>query len=354
MKKLDRIIDGIVPADNTAKEKAKARVDSLIKPIGSLGRLEGLAVQLAGITGRANNSFEKKCTVVMSADNGIVEEGVASSPQEITALQTVNMLKGLTGISVFSKAAGSDIKVVDIGIKSDLDYPGLLSRKIKHGTDNMAKGPAMTREEAIASIEVGIELVEELVSEGYTLFGTGEMGIGNTSTSSAVTMVLAGCGEEAIGKGAGLDDNAHAKKKEIIAGAISLNHPDPSDPIDVLSKVGGLDIGGLAGCFLGAAYHRVPIFVDGVISAVSALIACRLNPNVKDYILPSHISMEPAYRIIMKELELRPFLDMDMRLGEGSGCPMGFQVVDMACAMVNNMATFEEIALSDEFLVDIR
>ncbi|OHW61896.1 nicotinate-nucleotide--dimethylbenzimidazole phosphoribosyltransferase [Andreesenia angusta] len=354
MNKLDTIIEKIVPADESAKESASARVDSLIKPIGSLGRLEDLAVQLAGITGRVNNSFEKKCTVVMSSDNGVVEEGVASSPQEITAMQTVNMLKGITGISVLSKAAGSDIRVVDIGVKSDLDYPGLLVRKIKHGTDNMAKGPAMTRDEAIASIEAGIEIVEELVAEGYSILGTGEMGIGNTSTSSAVAMVLTGCGEEAIGKGAGLDDEAYRKKKEVISNAISLNRPDSSDPIDVLSKVGGLDIGGLTGCFLGAAYHRIPVFVDGVISAVAALLACRLNPNVKGYILPSHISMEPAYRIVMEELGLRPFLDMDMRLGEGSGCPMGFQIVDMACAMMNNMATFDEISLSDDFLVDIR
>lgn len=354
MKKLDEIIDKIRPVDEQAKQKAAERVDSLIKPIGSLGRLEDMAVQLTGITGKIHNSFEKKCTVVMSADNGIVEEGVASSPQEITAIQTLNMLKGVTGISVLSKVAKSDIRVVDIGVKADIDYPGLVHRKIKHGTDNMAKGPAMSRAEAVASIEAGIEVVEELIGEGYTLLGTGEMGIGNTSTSSAVTMVLTGCGVEAVGKGAGLDDEGYSKKVKIIEKAIELNSPDATDPIDVLSKVGGLDIGGLVGCFLAAAHHRTPIFVDGVISAVAALIACRLNVNVKGYLMPSHISMEPAYKVVMKELELRPFLDMDMRLGEGSGCPMGFQLVDMACAMTNEMATFDEISLSDDFLIDIR
>ncbi|NLK35576.1 MAG: nicotinate-nucleotide--dimethylbenzimidazole phosphoribosyltransferase, partial [Gracilibacteraceae bacterium] len=268
MELFEKTTAGIRPAYEESMKKAAERLDKLVKPIGSLGKLEDLAIKISGITGKQMNSFEKKVTIIMASDNGVVEEGVSAAPQEVTALMTINFLKGITGVCVLSKHAGADIRVVDIGVASDLDYPGLINRKIRKGTFNMSKGPAMSREEAIKAIETGIEMVSLLVKEGYSLFGTGEMGIGNTSTSSAVAMAFLGCSsEEAVGKGVGLTEEGYANKKSVIERAISVNKPDPEDPIDVLSKVGGFDIAGMTGCFLGAAYHRVPIVIDGFISA---------------------------------------------------------------------------------------
>jgi nicotinate-nucleotide--dimethylbenzimidazole phosphoribosyltransferase len=236
-----------------------------------------------------------------------------------------------------------------------LDYPGLINRKIRKGTFNMSKGPAMSREEAIKAIETGIEMVSLLVKEGYSLFGTGEMGIGNTSTSSAVAMAFLGCSsEEAVGKGVGLTEEGYANKKSVIERAISVNKPDPEDPIDVLSKVGGFDIAGMTGCFLGAAYHRVPIVIDGFISAAAALAAYRINPLVKDFIIPSHLSEEPGYRLVINDIGLEPLLDLNMRLGEGSGCPLAFNIIEAAEVIISDMATFDEATIRDDFLIDIR
>lgn len=355
MELFERTITGIRPAFEDSRSQAAERLDKLAKPIGSLGKLEDLAVKISGMTGKQNNSFEKKVTIVMSADNGVVEEGVSSCPQVVTTIQTVNFMKGVTGICVLSKHAGADIRVVDIGIASDVEYPGLINRKIRKGTSNMAKGPAMSREEAIKAIETGIEMVTQLVNEGYSLFGTGEMGIGNTSTSSAVAMALLGCSaEDTVGKGAGLTEEGYNLKKSVIEKAIAINKPDPNDPIDVLSKVGGFDIAGMAGCFLGAAYHRVPIVVDGFISSAAALIACKINPLVKDFIIPSHCSEEPGYKHVMKEIGLKPMLDLNMRLGEGTGCPLAFNIIEAAEAIISEMATLEEAMITNDFLIDIR
>jgi nicotinate-nucleotide--dimethylbenzimidazole phosphoribosyltransferase len=231
----------------------------------------------------------------------------------------------------------------------------LISRKIRKGTSNMAKGPAMSREEAISAIKTGIEMVSQLVKEGYSLFGTGEMGIGNTSTASAVAMAFLGCSsDEAVGKGVGLTEEGYTNKKSVIERAIRINKPDPCDPIDVLSKVGGFDIAGMTGCFLGAAYYRVPIVIDGFISAAAALAAYRINPMVRDYIIPSHLSEEPGYSLVINEIGLKPMLDLNMRLGEGSGCPLAFNIIEAAEAIISNMATFEEATIKDDFLIDIR
>lgn len=355
MELYSKTVDGIKPAVQSVKDEAAQRLDNLAKPIGSLGKLEEIAVKLSGITGNVKNKIEKKCTVVMSADNGVVEEGVSACPQHITTVQTVNFLKGLTGISVLSKHAGADIRVVDIGINSDVDYPGLVKRKIRKGTSNMAKGPAMTKEEAVKAVEIGIEVVSELVKEGYHLLGTGEMGIGNTSTSSAVVMCLTGCGaEQAVGKGAGLTEEGFANKKAVIEKAIAVNKPDPKDPMDVLAKVGGFDIAGLVGCFLGAAYYRIPIVIDGFISSAAALTASRINPLVKEFMFASHCSEEPGYKIAMNELGLDPILNLKMRLGEGTGCPLAFNVIDASQAVICNMATFEEATIVNDFMIDIR
>jgi nicotinate-nucleotide--dimethylbenzimidazole phosphoribosyltransferase len=213
----------------------------------------------------------------------------------------------------------------------------------------------MSREEAISAIETGIEMVAQLVKEGYSLFGTGEMGIGNTSTASAVAMAFLGCSsEEAVGKGVGLTEEGYANKKSVIERAISINKPDHNNPIDVLSKVGGFDIAGMTGCFLGAAYYRVPIVIDGFISAAAALAAYRINPLVRDYIIPSHLSEEPGYSLVINEIGLKPLLDLNMRLGEGSGCPLAFNIIEAAEAIISDMATFEEATIKDDFLIDIR
>jgi nicotinate-nucleotide--dimethylbenzimidazole phosphoribosyltransferase len=355
MSLLKKTLDGIKPADNKAKEAALKRLDALIKPLGSLGELENIAAKISGITGKLHNVIGKKCMIVMSADNGVCEEGVSSCPQEITVIQTVNIVKGISGIGVLARHANADLKVIDIGIKGDLDLKDLVNKKIRQGTSNMAKGPAMSIEEAVKSIETGIETVNELVEEGYNLFGTGEMGIGNTSTSSAVLMGLTGISShESVGKGAGMTEEGFQLKKKVIEKAIELNRPDKNNPLDVLAKVGGFDIGGMAGCFLGAAYNGVPIVIDGFISAVAALIAYRLNPYVKDYMIPSHISAEPGYKYAINEIGLNPIFDLKMRLGEGTGCPLAFNVIEASLEIINKMATFEESAMDTQYLVDIR
>lgn len=355
MELYEKIKAGISPSYEESMKKATERLDKLVKPIGSLGKLEDLAVKISGMTGKQINSFGGKVTIIMASDNGVVEEGVSAAPQSVTPLMTINFLKGLTGVSVLSKHAGSDIRVVDIGVGVDLEYPGLIKRKIRKGTYNMAKGPSMTREEAVKAVETGIEIVSQLVGEGYSLFGTGEMGIGNTSTSSAVAMAFLGSSvEDTVGKGVGLTEEGYSNKKSVIEKAIRVNKPDSQDPIDVLSKVGGFDIAGMAGCFLGAAYHRVPIVIDGFISAVAALAAYRINPKVKDFMIASHCSEEPGYMPVMNEMGLKPMLDLNMRLGEGSGCPLAFNLIEAAETIISEMGTFEEAMIENDFLVDIR
>lgn len=355
MELMQKTIKGIKPLDQETMDKAKKRMDSLIKPIGSLGRLEEFAVQIAGITGKVNNTFEKKCTIVMAADNGVCEEGVSSAPQSLTAVQSINFTKGIAGISVLSKHAGADIAVVDIGIKGELGNSKLISRKVSYGTENMAKGPAMTREQAIKAVEVGIEVASDLIDKGCKLLGTGEMGIGNTSTSSAMLMVLTGAkAEEVVGKGAGLTEEDFEKKKRVIEKAISINSPQKDDVIDVLAKVGGLDIAGLAGCYLAAAEKRVPIVIDGFISVMAALTAYKLNPLAREYMIPSHCSDEPGYKKASQALGLESVLNLHMRLGEGTGCPLMFNIIEASQAVMANMATFDEAALENDYLIDIR
>lgn len=348
-------VNGIKAADKAVAGEASKRLDSLIKPIGSLGELENIAIKLAGITGKIHNKIQKKCIVVMSADNGICEEGVSTCPQSITIAQTVNILRGIAGVGVLSRFTNSDLRVVDIGIKGEAEHKELIKRKIRNGTSNMAKGPSMSMEEAVKAIETGIEIVNDLKRDGYDLIGTGEMGIGNTSTSSAILMAFTGLGSEfAVGKGAGMTEDGYAAKKKIIEKVLEINKPDRNNPLDVLSKVGGFDIAGMAGCFLGAAYNRIPIVIDGVISAAAALIAYKINPGVKDFMIPSHISAEPGYGYIMKEIGLRPYLDMGMRLGEGTGCALAFNLIEASTEIMNKMATFDEAMMNGDFMVDIR
>jgi nicotinate-nucleotide--dimethylbenzimidazole phosphoribosyltransferase len=348
-------IDLIGPTDELAKEAAREYCDTLIKPLGSLGRLEDIAIRLAGITGETHNHTDKRAMVVMAADNGVYEEGVASAPQSFTKLQTINMTRGICGVSVLSRLAGADLVVVDIGIKEETGCQEVLDMNVRRGTANMAKGPAMTHEEAEAAIDAGVGIAAALYEKGYEILGTGEMGIGNTTSTATVLITLTGIpADRAVGRGAGLTDEALARKIEVVKKALALNAPDPDDPVDVLAKVGGLDIAGLTGCFLAAAALRRPILIDGAISAVAALVAARLAPDAKDFMIATHRSEEPAYDLTMKELGLSPVLEMEMRLGEGSGAALAFPVVSAACAMMNEMGTFADISFDETVLVDIR
>ncbi len=356
MSLLKETIAKIQPLDKEVEKEANKYIDTLIKPIGALGRLEEIAAQIAGITGKIKgNEMKKRGIIVMAADNGICDEGVASSPQSVTTIMTGCFIKGVTGMTVMAAEAKADVTVVDIGIKDEIDIPGVLNKKIANGTANFAKGPAMSYDDCVKAMEIGIETANGLADAGYDIIGTGEMGIGNTSSSSCVLVSLTDVPMDiAAGKGAGLTDEAHAHKKKVLSDAIALNQPDPNDPIDVVAKVGGFDIAGMAGIFLACAANRIPVVVDGFISAAAALVAVRLCPAARDYMISSHCSAEPGFNAMIEAAGLKPMLMLDMRLGEGSGCPIAFHVVDCALAMINNMATFEEATINDDFLVDIR
>lgn len=349
------LLKGISGADEEAMSEARDRNDSLLKPLGSLGDLEQIAIKMAGITGRIFNSVEKRCVIVMAADNGICEEGVAGTPQGMTLWHSKNIAAGFSGLGVLAKYAGADVKVIDIGIKGDVDSPLVIKRKIRGGTANFAKGPAMTYAQALEAIDVGVDMVAQAAEEGYQLLGTGEMGIGNTSSTGACVMALTGLSaEDAIGKGGGLTDQGLVHKKEIISKAVALQAPNAQDPIDVLAKVGGLDIAGMVGCFLGAAHYKIPIVIDGAISALAALVAFRLAPNAVDYMFASHKSKEPSYMWMVQELGLAPIIDLNMRLGEGTGCPLAFPIIGAACSMLSNMHTFAQAELDQTYRIDIR
>lgn len=353
--KLYNIIDNISYADKEIQIEAKKRIDSLAKPLGSLGKLEDIAIKVTGITGNIKNSFKKKCVLIFCSDNGVYKEGIASTPQYVTIAQTINFTKGLSGVGVIAKQNGSDLMVIDVGINSSLKIPGVIDKKIRKSTSNILKGPAMTKEECIDAILIGIESVKEAVENGYEILGVGEMGIANTTTSSAVLISLLDCSiEEAVGKGAGLTNDAFNKKKDIIRQALEINKPDKNDPIDVLTKVGGFDIAAMTGAFLGASFYKIPIVIDGFISVVAALVATKLNEDVKDYLFSSHLSQEIGYRVAIKKLGLDPMLNLDMRLGEGSGCPIAFTIIDTANAILRDMATFEESGIDCEYLDKIR
>lgn len=355
LNRINEVIEGIEELNRSAMIKAEERLDSLAKPIGSLGKLENIAVQLSGITGKVKNKIEKKAIIIMCADNGVVEEGVASGPQSLTLAQTINFTRGLTGVAVLAKENNSDLIVVDVGINSDEKIQLVKDRKIRKSTDNIVKGPAMTYEECLKAIVVGIDMVEEAKKNGYNLIGVGEMGIGNTTTSSAVLSVITGCEvEKVVGKGAGLTKYAFEKKKKVIRDAIKINNPDKNNIIDVLSKVGGFDIAAMTGVFLGAAFYKLPVVIDGFISVVAALAAFKLNTLAKEYFIPSHKSWEVGYNIAIESMDLEPMLDLNMRLGEGSGCPIAFSIVEYSCAIMNNMATFSEAEIDDSYLEEVR
>ena len=342
----------ITPPDAAAMEEARRRQAQLAKPPGSLGRLEDLSVQLAGITGRVHNKIEKKHLLVFAADNGVVDEGVSSAPRSVTLSQTINLTRGKTGAATLCKHFGCAITVCDVGVAANIREKAVLCRKIAYGTKNIARGNAMTREECERAVLTGIELAAETDAD---VLGVGEMGIGNTTTSSAVLAVLLDAPVETVtGRGGGVTDEAFARKKVVIQKAIAINAPDRNDALDVLAKVGGFDLAAMCGAFLGAAATRRPVVIDGLISAVAALCACRICPDVRAYLVPSHASYEIGYRLAMDEMGLEPMLLLGMRLGEGSGCPLAFEVLDAACAIINDMATFDEAGIDDGYLDEIR
>ncbi len=334
----------IQPVDEAAYAACIARFDQVAKPVGSLGKLETLLAKIAAVSGSAEIDLTKKCVLVFCADNGVTAQGVSQSGSEVTSAIARMLANGKSGVCVMAKACGADVFPVDVGMADTVD--GILNRKFVFGTNDITKGPAMMRETAIRAIELGAALVKEKKEQGYRLIATGETGIGNTTTASAMASVLLHAPVETVtGRGAGLSDEGLLRKRAAIVEAIRVNAPDASDPIDVLTKVGGLDIAAMVGAFLGGAIYRVPVVMDGVISAVAARIAVTLHPLVRGYIIPSHVSAEPAARLICKTLGMEPILHAELRLGEGTGAVALFPLLDMAAAVYKNAATFADIAV---------
>ena len=349
---LKAYLDSIQPLDEAAMAKARERQAQLAKPPGSLGRLEDLSVQLAGITGTVHNKIEKKHLLVFAADNGVVAEGVSSAPRSVTLMQTINLTRAKTGASTLCKHFGCGITVCDVGVNADIKEPKVLNRKIAYGTQNIVKGPAMTRAQAEQAILIGYELAKATDAD---VLGIGEMGIGNTTTSSAVLSVLLNADVDAVtGRGGGITDASFLKKKQVIKDAIAINKPDKNDVVNVLAKVGGFDIAAMCGAFIGCAATRRPVVIDGFISAVAALCAYKLCPNSVQYFVPSHASYEIGYKLAMDAMNLQPLFLLGMRLGEGSGCPLTFEILEAACAIINDMATFDQAGIDDSYLDEIR
>lgn len=368
-KKLFELIGEIKELDDAAMKAAKERQDYLAKPPGSLGRLEDISIKIAGITGKAvGNDVTRQCVVIMCADNGVVEEGVASAPQSVTLSQTINFTRRYTGVSSMAKYFGIDLLVTDVGVSMDIPEElytdsmltedqkipvKIVNRRIANGTRNLAKEAAMTREEAVRAMLTGIEAVKAMKDAGIQLFGIGEMGIGNTTTSSAVLSALTGVkAEEVVGRGGGLNDEGLAKKIKIVDDAV--NSWCMGDPIEKLAKVGGYDICAMVGAFLAAGIYRIPVVIDGFISIVAACVAKELNPRAVDFMFASHRSFEVGYVIAMDRLGLAPMFDLGMRLGEGSGCPIAFKIIEAAVGSMNLMKTLEEASIEGDYLEEIR
>lgn len=343
MNLLQKTLNSIKEADKNYKNEAKERLDNLIKPKESLGKLEDICIQLAGIYKSKYFDTSKKAIIACAGDHGVYEEGVAPNPQETTKIQIPNFPKGITGVGALANFANAKVVAIDVGVKCDEKLEGVLDYKIRKGTSNMTKGPAMSREEAVKSLEVGIEVSQNLIKDGYTVLGIGEMGIANTTPSSAIVSVFGDFDPlEVTGIGAGLSSDRVIKKADVIRKSIQLNNPNKNDALDVLSKVGGFEIGAMAGVILGASANNTPVVLDGFISYAAALIAYNLNPITKDYMIASHFSAEPGSQRAFKLLDLNPMLYMDMRLGEGSGAALTFNIIEAANFTYKNMITFEE------------
>lgn len=343
---LKNTLESIKTPDQDAMTHVELRLDSIAKPLKSLGKMEDLLIKCAGIFASTEIDISKKAVVVMCADNGVVEEGVTQVSSEVTALVAHNMTKDMATINVMANKMSADVFVVDIGIETQMLNDKIIHKKIRQGTANMTNGPAMTRQEALQGIETGIEIAFMLKEKGYKMIATGEMGIGNTTTSSAVLSVLLNEKPEAVtGRGAGLSQAGILHKANVITRAIQLNRPDPKDPLDVLSKVGGLDIAGICGLFIGGAAAGIPVLIDGFISSVAALLALRISEKVRPYIFATHVSQEPAARKVLEKIGLPHLIECNMCLGEGTGAVTSFGIFDMAVEVYNKMSSFEDIQL---------
>jgi nicotinate-nucleotide--dimethylbenzimidazole phosphoribosyltransferase len=350
MQLLNSTVKSIKPINREWYDIAQKHLDNLTKPLGSLGRLEEFAQRLVAITENRKPVLDKKVIFTFAGDHGVVDEGVSAYPKEVTPQMVFNFLRGGAGINVLARHAGAEIVVVDIGVDFDFDdTEGLINMKVMKGTRNFAKGSAMTRDEAVKCIESGIEVATRYAERGCKMAGTGDMGIGNTTPSSAIASVITGTPvREVTGRGTGISDEALERKIEVIEGAMRLNKPDPTDAIDVLSKVGGTEIGGIAGLILGAASKRIPIVIDGFISTAGALIAYTIEPAVKDYMFAAHNSVEKGHRIMLKAMGLDPILDLGLRLGEGTGAALAMLLIEAALKISKEMATFQEAGVAEK------
>jgi nicotinate-nucleotide--dimethylbenzimidazole phosphoribosyltransferase len=349
MGNLHEILKNIKPVDESRTALIQAKLDSLTKPQGSLGRLEELAKKYCLITGKDKPLIRNKIIFTFAGDHGVTEEGVSAFPKEVTPQMVLNFIRGGAGVNVLAKHVGVRVVVVDMGVDYEFEpHEGIEIKKIARGTRNMAKGPAMTREEAEQSVLAGIELVEKYRT-GTDLLGTGDMGIGNTTASSAIVSVITGVDPETVtGRGTGIDDRAFKDKVAVIKKAIALNNPDPKDALDVLSKVGGYEIGGIAGLILGAALYRIPVLLDGFISTAGAVIAAGLSPLSKGYMIAAHQSVEIGHRKMLAHLEQVPLLDLNLRLGEGTGAALGMSLVEASVKLLTEMATFSDAGVSNK------
>jgi nicotinate-nucleotide--dimethylbenzimidazole phosphoribosyltransferase len=350
MTKIEKTLAAIKPVDSALLEKAQRRLDNLTKPRGSLGRLEEMAKRIVAITGKERPRLKHKVIFTLASDHGVAMRGVSAFPQDVTPQMVENFLRGGAGINVLSRHVGARVVVVDMGVIKDIPArKGLIIRKIACGTKDMTLGPAMTPDEAERSIEAGIDILEGELTKGVDIAGTGDMGIGNTTPSSAICSVMTGAGvREVTGRGTGIDDQTLKNKIEVIEKAIELNKPDKNDPIDVLSKVGGFEIGGIAGIILACAARRIPVVVDGFISGAGALIAFGLSRNVRDYIFPSHESQEIGHKKMLEKMGMKAYLDLGLRLGEGTGAALAIDLIEAGIKIHNEMATFGEAGVSEE------
>jgi len=349
MSSLERILKEIKPLDSSAMLAARQRQNMLTKPSASLGRLEELAIHVAGIKATPLPRIEHKSVIVMAADHGVVEEGISLYPQEVTKQMVINFLKGGAAINVLAEHTGARVIVVDMGVKGGLPpLPGLVCKMIDFGTRNMTKGPAMSYDQANDCIEAGIQIVEMEIGKRLDIIATGDMGIGNTTASSAVFAAISGKPVKKVtGRGTGIGDRQLAHKIKIIEAALKVNKPNPKDPIDVLAKVGGFEIGGLVGVILAGAAYRIPVVIDGFISSVAAVVATGFSPMVRDYLIASHLSAEAGHMSVLEFLGLKPLLDLNMRLGEGTGAVLGIFLVEAATKLLAQMATFAEAGVSE-------
>lgn len=346
---LDEVLARIQPVDLAIAAQTQARLDRLTKPLGSLGRLEDTARRYASITGQLKPNVPRGVVFTFAADHGVAAEGVSAYPREVTPQMVLNFLRGGAGVNVLARHVGVEVRVVDIGVAYDFgSAPGLIQKKVMPGTNNLLVEPAMSREQAMEALQVGIDLAVEAGREGIGLIGTGEMGIGNTTPSAAMTAVMTGRSvAEVTGRGTGIDDAGHAHKVAVIQQALERHRPNRSDPLEVLTQVGGLEIAGLTGLILGAAAERTPVVLDGFIAGAAALIAVGMQPLCRDYLIASHRSVERGHQAILEDLGLKPLLDLELRLGEGTGACLGMSLVQASIKILTEMATFEEAGVSN-------